>query len=44
MFMTWHFLRSAAIARHHFYWMTVQGGHPYAWPAHMAMIRAFYGY
>lgn len=39
----WHAMRTAAIQRHLIVWH-IAGGRLEAWPAHMAMIRAFYGY
>jgi hypothetical protein len=40
----WHFMRQAAIARHAMVNSMYEGGDPDRWAAHMAMIRAFYGY
>ncbi len=40
----WHLMRQAALMRHQWYWMIMEGGYPYLWPRHQAMIRAFYGY
>lgn len=36
----WHLMRHWAIVRH----AVVNCGNPYTWPAHMAVIRAVYGY
>jgi hypothetical protein len=40
----WHFMRQAAIARHAMVNSMYEGGDPDRWDAHMALIRAFYGY
>lgn len=42
--MVWAALRRAAIARHRVVWLALEGGDPERWPAHMALIRAVYGW
>lgn len=42
--MIWGTLRTAAIVRHRIWWRTFEESDPKLWPAHMAMIRAVYGY
>jgi hypothetical protein len=41
--LTWHMLRTAAIARHRIVWKAC-GSNPVTWELHMNMIRAVYGY
>jgi hypothetical protein len=41
--MLWHMMRMVAIARHRAVWIA-EGAKPETWPAHMALIRAVYGY
>jgi hypothetical protein len=42
--MIWDMMRSAAIWRHRLLHAIAEGGDPARWPAHMDVVRAFYGY
>jgi len=37
-------MRAAAIERHRIVWRTFEGARPEAWPAHMRVIAAVYGW
>lgn len=40
----WLFMRQAAMMRHRWYNQVYEGGDPYLWEWHRAMIRRFYGW
>jgi hypothetical protein len=42
--LTWKLMREAAILRHQWVHAVFEGGVSSRWPAHMAVIRSFYGY
>lgn len=42
--MIWSLMRTAAIWRHRWVHAVFESGVPDRWPAHMDVVKAFYGY